>query len=309
MEDLISVIIPVYNVEKYLDRCMQSVLMQTYQNLEIILVDDGSTDISGGICDEYAKKDNRVRVIHKENGGASSARNRALDIATGQYIGFVDADDWITKDMYKYLYELIKRENADVAACDFTRKKKELNNDLKKEKITNFEADDIWKLFYRINGGVNYYSTCNRLYKREVVEQVRFIEGKTTEDVLFIYDVYKSISKMTVSNQKKYLYFKNSSGVTRSKLCKKDYALFEIWDEIVIREKNSCYFKWAVLNRKRATFTLYVKGIIYGCENEIDKKVMKEWKRELKENYGELAVGEFLGITRKILLFIICRMS
>lgn len=308
MEELISVIIPVYNVEKYLDRCMQSVLMQTYQNLEIILVDDGSTDTSGKLCDEYAKNDKRVRVIHKENGGASSARNQALDIATGKYIGFVDADDWIAEDMYQYLHELLQRENADVAACNFTRNPREIEKGVKDEKLTNYNTERIWEFFYRVNGEISYYSIWNRLYKRSVLEQIRFIEGKTTEDVLFIYEVYKNIKKMAVSNQKKYLYFKNEIGVTRSKLCKKDYALLEIWDQIVDREKNTQYSKWADLNRKRATFTLYVKGILYGREQDIDKEVIKKWKRELKENYSILMQGRFLETKRKILLFLISKL-
>ena len=107
MEDLISVIIPVYNVELYLRRCIDSVIKQTYKNLEIILVDDGSTDKSGEICDEYASLDNRISVIHKENGGLSSARNAGLKNAHGEYFGFVDSDDAIVEDMYEYLYDIL----------------------------------------------------------------------------------------------------------------------------------------------------------------------------------------------------------
>lgn len=108
-DDLISVIVPVYNVEKYLHKCINSILNQTYKNLEIILIDDGSTDNSGKICDEYALKDNRIKVIHKENGGLSSARNAGLDICSGDYIGFVDSDDYIAEDMYEYLYVNLKK--------------------------------------------------------------------------------------------------------------------------------------------------------------------------------------------------------
>ena len=100
MDDLISVIVPVYNVEEYLDRCIESIVNQTYKNLEILLIDDGSTDNSYNICDKWAKKDNRIKVVHKENGGVSSARNVGLDVATGDYIGFVDSDDYISIDMY-----------------------------------------------------------------------------------------------------------------------------------------------------------------------------------------------------------------
>ena len=115
MEDLITVIVPVYKVEKYIRRCIESIINQTYRNLEIILVDDGSPDDCGKICDEYAKKDNRIKVIHKENGGLSDARNKALDLANGKYVIFVDSDDYIEKNAIGYLYKLIQKYNTDIA--------------------------------------------------------------------------------------------------------------------------------------------------------------------------------------------------
>ena len=115
---LITVIVPVYNVEKYLTRCVDSIINQTYKNLEIILVDDGSTDSSPAICDNYAKKDSRINVIHKQNNGASSARNAALDIASGDYIGFVDSDDYINRDMYASLFDSIVDSGSDMAICE-----------------------------------------------------------------------------------------------------------------------------------------------------------------------------------------------
>ena len=121
MEDLISVIVPIYNVEKYINRCIDSIIEQTYTNLEIILVDDGSTDNSGSICDEYAKKDNRIKVIHKENGGVSSARNVGLDTAIGQYITFVDSDDYIEKKYCEILLKTLKKQKADCVACGYNR--------------------------------------------------------------------------------------------------------------------------------------------------------------------------------------------
>lgn len=120
MEDkLITIIIPVYNVEKYLRECIDSVIAQTYKNLEIILVDDGSIDKSGEICDEYSKKDSRIRVIHKKNGGLSDARNVALDIAKGEYIGFIDSDDYIEKDMFETLYKLAEKYHAEISSISF----------------------------------------------------------------------------------------------------------------------------------------------------------------------------------------------
>ena len=117
MNELISIIVPVYNVEQFLARCIDSIRAQTYRNIEILLIDDGSTDNSGRVCDEYAKQDGRIKVYHKPNGGVSSARNYGLDRATGKYIGFVDSDDFIAPDMYEYLIQLIKDTNAEI--CQF----------------------------------------------------------------------------------------------------------------------------------------------------------------------------------------------
>ena len=118
LQDLISVIVPVYNTEKYLDRCIQSVLAQTYTNWELLLIDDGSTDSSGTICDQYAAEDNRIRVFHKENGGVSSARNLGLDNAKGEWITFVDSDDWVEPSMLKELLAIALDNDADYVYCD-----------------------------------------------------------------------------------------------------------------------------------------------------------------------------------------------
>ena len=116
---VISVIVPVYKVEKFLDRCINSIIQQTFTNLEIILVDDGSPDRSGEICDEWKMKDKRIRVIHKENGGLSDARNKGLDVATGDYVAFIDSDDWIDPDMFQLLYDATQKYQADIAECSW----------------------------------------------------------------------------------------------------------------------------------------------------------------------------------------------
>ena len=127
---LLTIVVPSYNVEKYLNRCVDSVLKQTYKNLEIILVDDGSTDCSGKICDSIKEKDCRVNVIHKQNGGLSSARNAGLDVATGDFIGFIDSDDWVTEDMYEYLLGLFNKYEVEIVSCSYilaSDKKQKIN--------------------------------------------------------------------------------------------------------------------------------------------------------------------------------------
>ena len=141
-EELISVIIPVYNVEKYIRFCLDSVINQTYKNLEIIIVDDGTKDSSGEIAEEYARKDSRIKVVHKENGGLSDARNVGLDIATGKYIAFLDSDDVISLDFYEYLYRLIKENDYDIAECEFLR-------------ISSDEIENVQKILDEKNSNEN----------------------------------------------------------------------------------------------------------------------------------------------------------
>lgn len=298
----ISIIVPVYKVEAYLDRCINSILNQTFKDFELILVDDGSPDRCPQLCDEWAKKDERIKVIHKENGGLSSARNAGLKIALGNFIGFVDSDDWIASDMYEYLLDIISKSNADIAMCGYTRKDSELDEIEIKGQIKVLTNDDLWRFFYRVDGEESNYAVWTRLYKIETLRNVSFLEGKINEDVLFTYDVYKNIKKLVVSNAKKYFYYSNASGITKSKLSNKDLALLDIWDEIVSREHN--YVNWAKLNRMRATYTLYTKNFLYGHTDSISKKELKNWKKELIQNFSQLTNNRFLDWKRKIILIL-----
>lgn len=308
MEDLISVIIPAYNVEQFLDRCMETVVNQTYKNLEIILVDDGSTDLTSDICDSWEKKDNRVRVIHKENGGQSSARNCGLEIAKGQYIGFVDSDDWIEIDMYEHLHNIITAYDVTVAYCDFQRVKKKKKIAGTEEKITIRENEYLERYFYRMDGGKSSYAVWCGLYERDSIQNIKFLEGEITEDVLFTYQVYKNVSRIAFSNQCKYNYFINSVGVTLNQLSKKDFSLIRIWDYIVAQESGTDSYQYAKLNRKRASYTLYVKGLLSG-NKDVDKNTIEEWYNEIVENYSDLKNGKFLDWKRKLLLWYIVKIK
>ena len=150
-EDLISIVIPVYKVEKYLEKCVESVINQTYKNLEILLVNDGSPDNCPKICDEYAQKDNRIKVIHKENGGLSDARNAGIDVAAGKYIAFVDSDDYVSNDYIEYMYNLIKEYNTQMATCETEVINAEKNKVIKpREFEENIEVFSKRDLFYNI---------------------------------------------------------------------------------------------------------------------------------------------------------------
>lgn len=214
---LISVIVPVYNVEKYLPRCIDSILNQTYKNLEIILVDDGSPDNCPAICDEYAQKDSRIKVIHKANGGVSSARNVGLDVATGEYIGFVDSDDWIEPDMYEFLFMRATDYNVDISRCasvwEYGKGRcEEILTDNENENMFLLDGEDL--ILDLVNGAWDEGVVWNKLYKKEIVKNVRFREDIAfCEDCLFNYYVFKSNCdiKEVCSNTMKYHYLQKDA--------------------------------------------------------------------------------------------------
>ncbi len=192
----ITVIVPVYNVEEYLDRCVKSIMNQTYRNLEIILVDDGATDQSGAMCDEYASQDTRIKVIHKKNGGLSSARNAALDIATGAFIGFVDSDDYIHPTMFEKLYDACLRNQAQISiCCHYTeRGDKLLIEDYIIDEEEYFTAQEALKVLVRDKGMKNY--AWDKLYKAELFAGVRYPDGRNYEDIATTYLLFHKADKL-----------------------------------------------------------------------------------------------------------------
>ena len=211
---LISVIVPVYNVEAWLPRCVDSILSQTYENLEILLVDDGSTDDSGLICEEYAKKDTRIRVIHKENGGLSSARNSGLDAASGEYIGFVDSDDWIEPRMYQRLGEAITGTDSDIASCGARRvwADERPDQDLcggSRDGI--LDGDDAMKALITTDGLVQ--TVWNKLYRSDIAKAVSFPVGQLYEDEFWSWRVFALAKRVVTVEGSYYNYLQRDSGI------------------------------------------------------------------------------------------------
>ena len=214
MDDLISIIIPVYNVEKYLKECLESVINQTYINLEIILVDDGSTDGSGNICDEYKKRDPRIRVIHKENGGVSIARNLGLNYVNGQYIGFIDSDDYVEPEYCEKLLKSIKENNVQCALCKFDKvyEKKNQNNTFESNYI--MDANGLIMEILDVQKGFGFCT--QKLWTKNALADIRYNENiKVGEDSLFCIESCKNINKVFVVNEKLYHYRFNENSLVR----------------------------------------------------------------------------------------------
>lgn len=221
MHKKISIVIPIYNVEKYLKRCIDSIVNQTYKNIEIILVNDGSPDNCGVICDEYAKIDSRIKVIHKANGGLSSARNAGLDIASGEYIMFVDSDDWISEDTLEKLNRYVEK-GYDIInfKLRFTKEKTEniikLNDKIK----DSYECDLLGYIDKLFSGELDFF-ICNKLYKKDLFDEIRFPVGRNYEDLATIYKLYFKAKNIIVTDYTLYYYWlENSNSITSNSTIK-----------------------------------------------------------------------------------------
>ena len=209
---LISVIVPVYKVEAYLDRCVQSIVDQTYRNLEIILVDDGSPDNCGAMCDTWAKKDNRVMILHTLNHGSAAARNAALDIAQGELIAFVDSDDYLEPTMFFHLYELISSYDADISECAYIL----VAGDIAPFNLTSnaVRAYDVHDAMYEhICNCVFQQVIWNKLYRRNTIGDIRFPVGKKIDDEFFTYRVIGNARRLVHSEKTCYAYRQQSDSI------------------------------------------------------------------------------------------------
>lgn len=210
-QEKISVIVPVYKVEPYLRKCLDSIVNQTYQNLEIILIDDGSPDHCGAICDEYAVNDERIKVIHQPNAGLSSARNAGLVEATGEYIGFVDSDDWIDLNMYEYLLSNALSENADICICGRYEEysTKTITKGYPKQEVLDTEAALL--VLLRNNFIQNF--VWDKLWRRKLFEDVYFPEGRTYEDIAIVHRLFERAEKVQCLPNAKYHYLQRTDSI------------------------------------------------------------------------------------------------
>lgn len=261
MERKVSIIVPVYNIEQYLNICLDSIIGQTYKNLEVLLIDDGSTDGSAQICDRYQEQDVRIKTIHKKNGGAADARNLALDICTGDYITFIDGDDYVAEDFVEQLVAIIEEQKADISICGW--------NNVEGERIKPFCAN---------TKEVKAYSTVSalevllyqeefdsamwpKLYKKELFDGIRFPKGNLYEDIAIIYQLFMRAKKVGYINYAGYFYLLRESGTTLKKFTKNKMDLIDVVSEMesVILEKYPQLQRAAASRVVRANFHIYMQ--------------------------------------------------
>lgn len=251
----ISVIIPIYKVEKYLDRCIKSVINQSYENLEIILVDDGSPDRCAQICDDYSREDYRIKVIHKKNGGLSDARNAGLDIAIGEYISFVDSDDYINKYYIETLYNGIKKNKSQISICEYARVN-EIENDDKvfKNEITVINKMDAWSNLYNYEKRVTFVIACGKLFEKSLFDSIRFPIGKINEDSFILYKLYFEADRIVYNKAKLYYYCSRDNSIMNN-----DFSMKKL-DDLQALEEQIYFF------RDYKYFNMEKKAIKFYCE-------------------------------------------
>lgn len=227
----ISIIIAVYNVKDYISKCIESVLNQTYENLEIIIVNDGSTDTSGEICECYSKKDDRIILMQQENQGSAVARNNALDVASGEYIGFVDSDDWIEPDMFYTLYNIVIEHGADISICNFYYANMAQNGEIAlyagecEKNITIMENED--KMTYYFNYIIYSIVPWNKLYNKTLFNEIRFTCNKIVDDAFTTYKLIDKANRMIAIPDCKYYYLQRSTAVTKKRFSLNDLQRIE----------------------------------------------------------------------------------
>ena len=233
---LISVIVPVYKVERYLENCVQSIIRQTYCQLEIILVDDGSPDRCGIIIDELAKMDSRIKVIHKTNGGLSSARNAGIEIAQGEYIGFVDSDDTIEPFMYEKLLELIQKEHTKLAVCAVNYVYED-GKILRKKQLGKNKTFDFYQAIIEMNTH-RYFDmgAWSKLYHRSLFENIRFPVGKLSEDYYIMYKIFDKAQRISYLDVPCYNYLQRKNSITRSVKINHDHE-FAAYEQMLYLDK------------------------------------------------------------------------
>lgn len=244
MQPLITVIVPVYNGEAYIEKCFKSILNQTYKNLEIIIINDGSRDKSPGICDKFAELDERIIVVHQENIGLSSVRNKGLDMASGEFIGFVDSDDSIHPRMYEILESLLHDNNADIAMCEIAKVyNANINEHIRKSEktITEQQAyfiqqDEAFRNLFNERNLVMVVPW-NKLYKREIFKRVRFSDGKVHDDEFVAHHIIQAANKFIFTEAVLYYYFHNEDSFTNEKYnLKRLDAIEAIKDRVLLFE-------------------------------------------------------------------------
>lgn len=311
MNEIVSVVVPVYKVEKYLDRCVTSILGQSYKDLEILLVDDGSPDNCGLLCDQWASKDKRIKVIHKANGGLSSARNAGIEKSTGRYLFFVDSDDWITSDAISSLMEIEKKSDADIVSGSYVITSDPDFTPVQSSDYSIMNREDALEYYLKIGMSqtISDYPAWGKLYRRELFNEENFPEGQLYEDVATVFKLIKKVKKYVKSKKVIYFYYKNESSITHNSFTMKDLDAIKVGEDLVKESAGEAEIisKLAEQKRVRGYFSCICKMYMYGIDKSVEQpeQIEKMCVNQLRKNYSILFKSQ-MPISRKIVLTSIC---
>lgn len=279
----VSVIIPVYKVEQYLNKCVESVVNQTYKDLEIILVDDGSTDNCPKMCDEWAKKDERIKVVHKPNGGLSDARNKGIEIATGDFLCFVDSDDSINPQMVEILWKTLTKTDSDISMCSW-KKVQDINNpnnkvyDNENFKIQTFENDEVFDLLYNKKVPL-IMAAWAKLYKKEIFKSIRYPLGKIHEDEAVIHEILNNCKKLSYVDYQMYNNTQRGDSITATSFSKKRLNALSVFKQRVeFVEKNKPQFLSKAIHHYLRILILYNH---YAKWAKMEEEILNQIKQEI----------------------------
>lgn len=307
MNNLVSVIVPVYNSEKYIKRCIESLICQNYKDIEIILVDDGSIDRSGEICDEYSKKDSRVITIHKKNGGVSSARNVGLKSAKGDFITFCDSDDWVEKDIYETLVNAINESHSEIACCKYITENLNLSNKYLETKLINPEA--AVKLVINNNEYGGYL--WNKMFSRNVIYDKELIlfnqDIHILEDQLFVIRAISNCKKVSIIDNRLYHYEQNEGSALNSRMSEKSISQTTARELIYLELKSKgmsnevLYLAWSELIKSCG---LILKKIVFNNIVKDKKKYIKQVKKTINKHKKDFYIKKDFSIKDKLYYYL-----
>ena len=310
----ISIIVPVYNVEEYLNRCLNSIESQTFSDFECVLVDDGSTDSSGQLCDEWEKKDERFVCFHKANGGLSDARNAGISKSNGKYVTFVDSDDWIYADYLEVLYQGIEEFGADIVSSQLIRFSNEFESDNhKRSKLiwNTYTQNEYLEYYFRIKGNKSVHYVCGKLFSRELLTEDQFPFGMLNEDVEGFYRALLNAKRIAETKRETYCYYYNPNSITGQGFGTNYLCLCDVWKRIAqITEKTRPELLWAAeYNIKRADFTILCDSIVHGSResDRLFQEELEDCRTRLNSNLKALLHGP-MRLDRKISLVIIAKL-
>lgn len=304
---MISIIVPVYNNHQYLKRCLDSILAQTLTDIEVILINDGSTDQSGKICDKYATKDNRIKVIHQQSKGVSSARNKGVELATGDYIGFVDGDDYIVEDMYEHLYKACMESESHIAICKLGR---EINGKLINREDGKFyikELDHNEAMSELFKGMIYRFSLCNKLFNRNCFEGVSFPVGRIHEDLSTTYKLFSQANQAVYINKIGYIYVKQKNSILTTTYHQKRLDVFTGWDEIIPFMKQEYP---QLFNEVMQCFVYDIVDHLYYILNQVEdkterKRYLNSVQLSVRKHYKNIKENATLSLTYKFITTVV----